>query len=97
MPPMDEQPEGLHPSLSRGRERTRPLEDEREAVLVQLDETLAHQVHSFAHSHFLEIERGKVQDGFRRSSGKGSRMIMVHESTKCGPSVTYDGSRFPSK
>ena len=78
-------------------DRAYSLEEKQEAVLVYMDESFVHQAHGSAYSYFLEDDKGRVQDGFGRTSGKGSRMIMVHAISKHGLLVTCDESGFPIK
>lgn len=66
------------------------LEQMSEAVIVYVNENFIHQAHDSPHSYFLSDENGAVQGGFRRRSGKGVWVIMVHEITKDGRLITFD-------
>ncbi|CAM9882425.1 unnamed protein product, partial [Ectocarpus sp. 4 AP-2014] len=60
-------------------------EDAGVAVIVYMDESFVHQAHGSAYSYFPSDDKGVVQDGIGRTTGKGLRMIMVHAITRHGP------------
>lgn len=60
-------------------------EDAGVAVIVYMDESFVHQAHGSAYSYSPSDDKGVVQDGIGRTTGKGLRMIMVHAITKHGP------------
>lgn len=76
-------------------DRAYSLEQKGDAVIVYMDESFIHQAHGSAYSYFFTDENGVTHDGFGRTSGKGSRMIMVHAITKHGPLVTRDENGVP--
>ncbi|CAB1120439.1 unnamed protein product [Ectocarpus sp. CCAP 1310/34] len=50
-----------------------------------MDESFVHQAHGSAYSYFPSDDKGVVQDGTGRTTGKCLRMIMVHAITKHRP------------
>lgn len=97
IPPMDEQRKARIRRFLVEMDAAQTLEREGKAVVVYMDESFVHQAHNAAYSYFCMDENGKLQDGFGRTSAKGSRMIMVHAITKDGPLVAHDDSGFPIK
>ncbi|CAN0587529.1 unnamed protein product, partial [Laminaria digitata] len=54
-----------------------------------MDESFCHQLHGSAYSYFPTDDKGQVEDGMGRTSGKGVR-IMIHAITRDGPMGTAE-------